>query len=128
MNSTDFGDLLTLNIEIFKNSPEILSQYQNQFRYVLVDEYQDTNDAQYQWLLKLSQLYCNICCVGDDDQSIYSWRGANIANILRFEKDFDDAQIIRLEQNYRSTSRILKPLTPLFATIRSVTAKLYGPI
>ena len=108
MNSTDFGDLLTLNIEIFKNSPEILSQYQNQFRYVLVDEYQDTNDAQYQWLLKLSQLYCNICCVGDDDQSIYSWRGANIANILRFEKDFDDAKIIRLEQNYRSTSRILK--------------------
>ena len=68
MNSTDFGDLLTLNIEIFKNSPEILAQYQNQFRYVLVDEYQDTNDAQYQWLLKLSQLYCNICCVGDDDQ------------------------------------------------------------
>jgi DNA helicase-2/ATP-dependent DNA helicase PcrA len=108
MNSTDFGDLLTLNIEIFKNSPEILAQYQNQFRYVLVDEYQDTNDAQYQWLLKLSQLYCNICCVGDDDQSIYSWRGANIANILRFEKDFNDAKIIRLEQNYRSTSRILK--------------------
>ena len=108
INSTDFGDLLTLNIEIFKNSPEILAQYQNQFRYVLVDEYQDTNDAQYQWLLKLSQLYCNICCVGDDDQSIYSWRGANIANILRFEKDFDDAKIIRLEQNYRSTSRILK--------------------
>ncbi len=108
MNSTDFGDLLTLNIEIFKNSPEILAQFQNQFRYVLVDEYQDTNDAQYQWLLKLSQLYCNICCVGDDDQSIYSWRGANIANILRFEKDFNDAKIIRLEQNYRSTSRILK--------------------
>jgi len=108
MNSTDFGDLLTLNIEIFKNCPEILSQYQNQFRYILVDEYQDTNDAQYQWLLKLSQLYCNICCVGDDDQSIYSWRGANIANILRFEKDFNDAKIIRLEQNYRSTSRILK--------------------
>ena len=108
MNATDFGDLLTLNIEVFKNAPEILAQYQNQFRYVLVDEYQDTNDAQYQWLLKLSQLYCNICCVGDDDQSIYSWRGANIANILRFEKDFTDAKIIRLEQNYRSTSRILK--------------------
>ena len=108
MNATDFGDLLTLNIDVFKNAPEILAQYQNQFRYVLVDEYQDTNDAQYQWLLKLSQLYCNICCVGDDDQSIYSWRGANIANILRFEKDFADAKIIRLEQNYRSTSRILK--------------------
>lgn len=73
-----------------------------------MDEYQDTNDTQYQWLLKLSQLYCNICCVGDDDQSIYSWRGANVANILRFEKDFADAKIIRLEQNYRSTSRILR--------------------
>ncbi|NBX52154.1 MAG: DNA helicase II [Proteobacteria bacterium] len=108
MNSVDFGDLLTLNLEIFNSAPEILQIYQNKFRYILVDEYQDTNDAQYQWLIKLSQLYQNICCVGDDDQSIYSWRGANVANILRFEKDFKDAQIIRLEQNYRSTSRILR--------------------
>jgi DNA helicase-2/ATP-dependent DNA helicase PcrA len=108
MNSVDFGDLLTLNLQIFNHSPEVLQILQNKFRYILVDEYQDTNDAQYQWLLKLSQLYLNICCVGDDDQSIYSWRGANVANILRFEKDFHDAKIIRLEQNYRSTTKILK--------------------
>ena len=108
MNSADFGDLLIYNLEIFSKNSEVLQNYQNNFRYILVDEYQDTNDTQYKWLLKLSQLYSNICCVGDDDQSIYSWRGANIANILRFEKDFINANIIRLEQNYRSTSRILK--------------------
>jgi DNA helicase-2/ATP-dependent DNA helicase PcrA len=107
MNSVDFGDLIALNLEVFNRDLEVLSYYQNKFRYVLIDEYQDTNNAQYQWLLKLSALNCNICCVGDDDQSIYSWRGANIANILRFEKDFTDAKVIRLEQNYRSTSRIL---------------------
>ena len=107
MNSVDFGDLIALNLEVFNRDLEVLSYYQNKFRYVLIDEYQDTNNAQYQWLLKLSALNCNICCVGDDDQSIYSWRGANIANILRFEKDFVDAKVIRLEQNYRSTSRIL---------------------
>ena len=108
MNATDFGDLLNTNLEIFSLDPEVLTKYQNQFRYILVDEYQDTNDTQYQWLLKLAKLYQNICCVGDDDQSIYSWRGANIANILRFEKDYGDAKVIRLEQNYRSTSRILR--------------------
>jgi DNA helicase-2/ATP-dependent DNA helicase PcrA len=108
MNATDFGDLLTLNLELFNSAPEILAYYQDKFRYVLVDEYQDTNNAQYQWLLKLAAVHKNICCVGDDDQSIYSWRGANIANILRFEKDFTNAKVIRLEQNYRSTSRILK--------------------
>ncbi len=107
MNSADFGDLIALNLEIFNRDSEVLSYYQNKFRYVLIDEYQDTNNAQYQWLLRLSALNCNICCVGDDDQSIYSWRGANIANILRFEKDFVNAKVIRLEQNYRSTSRIL---------------------
>jgi DNA helicase II / ATP-dependent DNA helicase PcrA len=108
MNSADFGDLLLHNLQLFKAAPEVLSYYQDKFRYILVDEYQDTNNAQYQWLLKLSAMHKNICCVGDDDQSIYSWRGANIANILRFEKDFSDAKVIRLEQNYRSTSRILK--------------------
>jgi DNA helicase-2/ATP-dependent DNA helicase PcrA len=107
MNAVDFGDLLLHNLEIFKAAPDVLSYYQNKFRYILVDEYQDTNNAQYQWLLKLSDAHKNICCVGDDDQSIYSWRGANIANILRFEKDFPDAKVIRLEQNYRSTSYIL---------------------
>ncbi len=108
MNSADFGDLLLHNLTIFSQAPEVLSYYQDKFRYVLVDEYQDTNNAQYQWLLNLAAMHKNLCCVGDDDQSIYSWRGANIANILRFEKDFPDAKIIRLEQNYRSTSRILK--------------------
>lgn len=108
MNAVDFGDLLLYNLEIFAKNPEILGYYQHKFRYILVDEYQDTNNAQYQWLLRLAGLYGNICCVGDDDQSIYSWRGANIANILRFEKDFSNPKIIRLEQNYRSTSRILK--------------------
>ncbi len=108
MNAADFGDLLLYNLEIFRSAPDILSYYQDKFRYVLVDEYQDTNNAQYQWLIKLSEAHKNICCVGDDDQSIYSWRGANIANILRFEKEFPGAKVIRLEQNYRSTSRILK--------------------
>ncbi|NBV07254.1 MAG: DNA helicase II [Proteobacteria bacterium] len=108
MNAADFGDLLVHNLTLFSSSPEVLSYYQDKFRYILVDEYQDTNNAQYQWLLKLAAVHKNICCVGDDDQSIYSWRGANIANILRFEKDFVGAKVIRLEQNYRSTSRILK--------------------
>lgn len=108
MNAADFGDLLVHNLELFKAAPDVLATYQNKFRYILVDEYQDTNNAQYQWLLRLAAIHVNICCVGDDDQSIYSWRGANIANILRFEKDFADAKVIRLEQNYRSTSRILK--------------------
>lgn len=108
MNAADFGDLLLYNLEIFKKAPEVLSYYQDKFKYILVDEYQDTNNGQYQWLLKLSAVHKNICCVGDDDQSIYSWRGANVANILRFEKDFTDAKVIRLEQNYRSTKNILK--------------------
>lgn len=108
MNAVDFGDLLLYNIEIFRNAPEILSYYQDKFRYILVDEYQDTNSSQYQWLLLLASLHQNICCVGDDDQSIYSWRGADIKNILRFEEDFAGAKIIRLEQNYRSTSNILQ--------------------
>lgn len=108
MNACDFGDLLLYNLEVFEKAPEVLAYYQDKFRYILVDEYQDTNDGQYRWLLTLAAVHKNICCVGDDDQSIYSWRGANIANILRFEKDFKDAQVIRLEQNYRSTNNILK--------------------
>ncbi len=108
MNAADFGDLLLHNLTVFKQAPEVISYYQDKLRYILVDEYQDTNNAQYNWLLHLAENHKNICCVGDDDQSIYSWRGANIANILRFEKDFKDAKVIRLEQNYRSTARILK--------------------
>lgn len=108
MNAADFGDLLAYNLEIFSKAPEVLSYYQDKFHYILVDEYQDTNNVQYQWLLRLAAKHKNICAVGDDDQSIYSWRGANIANILRFEKDFTNASVIRLEQNYRSTGNILK--------------------
>src|SRR3989338_8345680 len=118
MNAADFGDLLLHNLGIFTTAPDVLSYYQDKFRYVLVDEYQDTNNAQYHWLLRLSSLHQNICCVGDDDQSIYSWRGANIANILRFEKDFADAKIIRLEQNYRSTAKILKAADAVIANNR----------
>lgn len=107
LSALDFGDLLLKCLEVFHASPEILQRYQNQFRYVLVDEYQDTNTAQYLWLKALCAHYGNICCVGDEDQSIYGWRGAEITNILRFENDFPGAQIIRLEQNYRSTVHIL---------------------
>ena len=107
MNAMDFGDLLLICLELFTRNPEILAKYQNQFRYIMVDEYQDTNTAQYLWLRLLAQKWGNLCCVGDDDQSIYSWRGAQIGNILKFDHDFKDAKIIRLESNYRSTAHIL---------------------
>ena len=107
LNATDFGDLLLHVIAIFRSHPDVLAQYQRWLRYILVDEYQDTNVAQYLWLRLLAQGHRNICCVGDDDQSIYGWRGAEVGNILRFEKDFPGAKVIRLEQNYRSTPHIL---------------------
>lgn len=107
LNAADFGDLLLHNLTIFQNHPEVLQTYQYQFKYILVDEYQDTNVAQYLWLRLLAMGYGNICCVGDDDQSIYAWRGAEVGNILRFEEDFPGAVVIRLEQNYRSTPHIL---------------------
>jgi DNA helicase-2/ATP-dependent DNA helicase PcrA len=107
VNAVDFGDLLLHNLTLFTGDPDILDAYQRRFRYVLVDEYQDSNVAQYLWLRLLAQKQRNLCCVGDDDQSIYSWRGAEVGNILRFEKDFPGAMIIRLEQNYRSTPHIL---------------------
>ncbi len=107
LNAADFGDLLLHVIRIFQENPDILKQYQRWFRYILVDEYQDTNVAQYLWLRLLAQGHKNICCVGDDDQSIYGWRGAEVGNILRFDKDFPGAAVIRLEQNYRSTEHIL---------------------
>jgi DNA helicase-2/ATP-dependent DNA helicase PcrA len=113
LNAADFGDLLLYNLKIFEKSPENLAYYQDRFRYILVDEYQDTNSSQYQWLLKLTNKYKNICCVGDDDQSIYSWRGAEIANILRFSEDYPNTKIIRLEENYRSTGHILKAASHL---------------
>ena len=107
LNATDFGDLLLHCVVIFQKHPDVLAQYQRWFRYILVDEYQDTNVAQYLWLRLLAQSHHNICCVGDDDQSIYGWRGAEVGNILRFEADFPGAKVVRLEQNYRSTPHIL---------------------
>ena len=107
LNAVDFGDLLLHMVTIFQDHPDVLQQYQRWFRYILVDEYQDTNVAQYLWLRLLAQDHRNICCVGDDDQSIYGWRGAEVGNILRFETDFPGAKVVRLEQNYRSTPHIL---------------------
>ncbi|MEL7183466.1 MAG: UvrD-helicase domain-containing protein, partial [Pseudomonadota bacterium] len=107
LNAVDFGDLLLHVIGIFQAHEDILEKYRAWFRYILVDEYQDTNVAQYMWLRLLAGGHRNICCVGDDDQSIYGWRGAEVGNILRFEKDFEGASVIRLEQNYRSTAHIL---------------------
>ncbi|WP_170331725.1 ATP-dependent helicase [Ruegeria arenilitoris] len=107
LNAVDFGDLLLHMVTIFQTHQDVLEQYQRWFRYILVDEYQDTNVAQYLWLRLLAGGHKNICCVGDDDQSIYGWRGAEVGNILRFEKDFPGAFVVRLEQNYRSTPHIL---------------------
>ena len=115
LNATDFGDLLMLTTNLLKTDAEVLAHYHRAFRYILVDEYQDTNLVQYYWLRLLAQSHKNICCVGDDDQSIYSWRGAEIENILKFERDFPGAQIVRLEANYRSTAPILAAASGLIA-------------
>lgn len=115
LNACDFGDLLLHILVILRTHRDVLEQFQQRFKYILVDEYQDTNASQYLWLRLLAQSRKNICCVGDDDQSIYSWRGAEVANILRFEKDFPDATVIRLEQNYRSTPQILAAASGLIA-------------
>lgn len=123
-NIVDFGDLLLHNLTIFTKNPTILEGYQNRFKYILVDEYQDTNVAQYLWLRILAQKNNNICCVGDDDQSIYGWRGAKIENILRFEKDFPGAYVVKLEQNYRSTKYILQAATALISNNSNRYAKI----
>jgi len=115
LNACDFGDLLLHMLVIFRKHSDVLESYRDRFRYILVDEYQDTNSGQYEWLKLLAEPRRNLCCVGDDDQSIYSWRGAEVANILRFEKDFPGAKIVRLEQNYRSTSHILAAADGLIA-------------
>ncbi len=115
LNACDFGDLLIHNITLFQQNPDLLAEFHRKFKYILVDEYQDTNVAQYLWLRLLAQGNSNICCVGDDDQSIYGWRGAEVDNILRFEKDFPGAKTVRLERNYRSTKHILAAASSVIA-------------
>jgi len=123
LNACDFGDLLLHNLTIFTSNPDVLAEFHDRFRYLLVDEYQDTNVAQYLWLRLLAQKRQNVCCVGDDDQSIYGWRGAEVDNILRFERDFPGAKVIRLERNYRSTRHILAAASGLIAANKSRLGK-----
>lgn len=123
LNVIDFGDIILKTITLFKKNSDVLAEYQKRFKYILVDEYQDTNVSQYLWLRLLAQGYNNICCVGDDDQSIYGWRGAEVGNILRFEKDFPGAKVIRLETNYRSTTEILNAADSVIANNKSRLGK-----
>ena len=123
LNAVDFGDLLLHMVHIFQTHDDVLEQYRTRFRYILVDEYQDTNVAQYLWLRLLAGGHRNICCVGDDDQSIYGWRGAEVGNILRFETDFPGATVVRLEQNYRSTPHILAAASGVIAGNRGRLGK-----
>ena len=127
LNAVDFGDLLLYPLMIFEKNPAVLQEYQQKFKYILVDEYQDTNAVQYKLLKMISGYHHNICCVGDDDQSIYSWRGAEIENILRFEQDFDNEKIIRLETNYRSTPHILRAASCLIAKNKGRLGKELKP-
>lgn len=123
LNAADFGDLLLECLRLFQENQAVLEDYQRRFVYMLVDEYQDTNVAQYLWLRLLAQERGNLCCVGDDDQSIYGWRGAEVDNILRFEKDFPGARVIRLERNYRSTPEIVGAASGLIAANRGRLGK-----
>ncbi|MFC0632778.1 ATP-dependent helicase [Brevundimonas balnearis] len=123
LNACDFGDLLLHNLTILSQNADVAEEYRRRFRYILVDEYQDTNVAQYLWLRLLTSSTGNVCCVGDDDQSIYGWRGAEVDNILRFERDFPGAKVIRLERNYRSTKHILGAASGLIAANRDRLGK-----
>ena len=113
LNSCDFGDLILHCVTLFEKNSDILDLYSKNFKYILVDEYQDTNYIQSKWLNLLASKNNNICCVGDDDQSIYSWRGAEIKNFLTFDKVYKNTKIIKLEQNYRSTQNILSAASGL---------------
>ncbi len=129
LNACDFGDLLLHNLTIFTKHPDVLAEYHSRITHMLVDEYQDTNTAQYLWLRLLAQQSRNICCVGDDDQSIYGWRGAEITNMLKFEEVYPEAEVIRLEQNYRSTGHILEAASSLISNNESRLGKsLYTSI
>jgi len=125
-NAVDFGDLILQPVRILRNNAGLLNEYQDRFKYILVDEYQDTNIPQYFFLRLLAQKHSNICCVGDEDQSIYGWRGAQLKNILNFEKDFENSKIIRLEQNYRSTGNILMAASSIISeNIERIGKKLW---
>ena len=123
LNSADFGDLLLYNLTIFTENSDILEKYQSKILFFLVDEYQDTNTIQYLWLKLFANKSQNICCVGDDDQSIYGWRGAQVGNILKFEKDYTSAKVIKLEENYRSTGRILEAANSIIANNKERLSK-----
>ena len=122
-NALDFDDLICRTVELFQSCPEVLEQYQERFRFIMVDEYQDTNTAQFKLVSLLAAKYRNLCVVGDDDQSIYRFRGANIGNILNFEQFFPDAEVIRLEQNYRSTQNILNAANAVISHNKGRTEK-----
>ncbi len=127
-NSLDFDDLLMQPIVLFKIYPDVLEQYQEKYKYILIDEYQDTNEAQYVLVKMLSKKYKNICVVGDESQSIYSFRGSNYRNILNFEKDFPSSKVVLLEQNYRSTKTILKSANNVIKNNKQKKDKNYGLI
>src|SRR6266704_1712578 len=118
-NALDFDDLLLKTVDLFEQSERIRSKYAQQFRFVMVDEYQDTNRPQYLLIRRLAEIHRNLCVVGDPDQSIYKWRGADLRNILDFEQDFGDAKIIKLERNYRSTQVILDAATAVISQNRN---------
>jgi DNA helicase-2/ATP-dependent DNA helicase PcrA len=122
-NALDFNDLLLFNLRLFERQPDVLAHYQERFRYILVDEYQDTNEVQYLIVRNLARRYRNLCVVGDEDQSIYGWRGANLENILNFAKDFPGARVIKLEQNYRSTRNIIEAASAVISINKHRTPK-----
>lgn len=122
-NALDFGDLILKTVILFRDFPVILEKYQRLWKYIMVDEYQDTNKIQYHLVQSLSSFHKNLCVVGDDDQSIYSWRGADISNILNFKKDYPEAVVVKLEENYRSTKTIIETAAALIANNKQRTNK-----